>query len=637
MPPLPLQQIQTHMDAQAWPQAWQLCQAQLQKNPDHGPLLTLAGEILIRTSHFKEAAALLQRALQQLPDSSTVYHLLGRVMLLLQEPVIAGRILHEGLSKDPEHAPLREALADLQSAQQTWSDAIRNYQLLLSTQPENPDLHRKLADALREHKDFHTAEIHYQQALALNDQSAASWHGLGQLELARQNGALAEQHFLKGRKFSNHPAAFDNSIGLARLEDGRVNEAIAAFKQGLEAEPHAAFIQINLANALRASGDFAATQALFEEGVAHHPEHPFFLTGLAQMVRQSDPHSELIQRMEQMVQHPDMVEQERIAMLYTLGRALDQSHAYDRAFTAYQQANRRRYQSQGLTDLHINIDLIARIRTLFNRPQATLVPNHSDGVVPLFIVGMFRSGSTLIEQILGSHPQVATTGERPHIANLLHQMPQRLGTTVVFPDCFSALKPDQAQPMAQEYLDALRSSCDAPNDPTITHITDKLLFNFLYLGVIAALFPHARIIHSVRDPRDTCLSIYFQNFTRGQRFMQSLEETAHYYRAYADLMRLWHRVLPMPIHDVVYEKMVEDPASEVKKLLEFVGLPWDDACMNHHQNRRSVQTASSQQVREPIYQHAKQRWKNYEKHLHGLQQILTEPQSPTLPNHPAAS
>ncbi|MEG3641335.1 tetratricopeptide repeat-containing sulfotransferase family protein [Magnetococcus sp. PR-3] len=620
----PLQQLQTLMAEHKWPQAWPLCQALLRKMPNHGQLLCMAGEINLQTNRPEHATPLLQRALQQLPDSSRVYNLLSRSLMAMGEQIVAGRIVHEGLSKDPESTPLRETLADLQVQQQAWPDAQRNYQLLLKQHPDHATFHRKLADVFRERHDFFSAEQHYKRALEQDDQSAATWHGLGQLALEQNRGAEAEQHFLRGRPLTNHTAIFDNSIGMARMADGRVTEALSAFKQGLETEPDAPLLQSNLANALRASGDLQATQTLFEQGVQQHPDNTFFVTGLAQMRHIRDPHDDLIQKMETMVVQPQMEPQTRINMYYILGRALDQAQAYDRAFAAFQQANGQRYHNQGPTDLHSNVALITHIRATFNQqgPGYGMVTQQNDPVVPIFIVGMFRSGSTLIEQMLGAHPHTATTGERSMVSRLLHKMPEQLATTVGFPDCFKHLQPSLANTMSQSYLAELRENCDAPKDPKVTHITDKLLFNFLYLGAIATLFPKARILHSVRNPMDTCLSIYFQNFTRGQRFMQSLEETGHYYRAYAQMMEYWQQVLPMPIHNVHYEKMVTNPEIEIKNILDFVGLPWHDACLRPHENRRSVQTASSQQVRKPIYQHAQHRWKNYEKHIKGLRQIL---------------
>ena len=232
---------------------------------------------------------------------------------------------------------------------------------------------------------------------------------------------------------------------------------------------------------------------------------------------------------------------------------------------------------------------------------------------------MPRSGTTLVEQIIASHPQVFGAGELRHIRAMVAGLPAGLQTDTAYPECVTMLDERLARSLAEDYLKKLRVM-----GGNAQRVSDKMPANFFYLGLIALMFPNARVIHCRRDPLDVCLSIYFHQFARGHNYAYDLTDLAVYYRQYRRLMQHWHAALPLEICDIQYEELVADQEVVSRRLIDYCDLPWDDRCLEYYKNKRPVQTASNWQVRQPIYTDSIQRWKNYEKHLDELKEMLAE-------------
>jgi hypothetical protein len=229
---------------------------------------------------------------------------------------------------------------------------------------------------------------------------------------------------------------------------------------------------------------------------------------------------------------------------------------------------------------------------------------------PIFIVGMVRSGTSLVEQILASHPAVYGAGELPDVTEITRALPGLLGTDDRYPEFLPILNQEAVDSMACRYLDRLNQIA-----PGAMRVTDKMPGNFMYLGLIELLFPGARIIHCMRDPVDTCLSAYFQDFSNNHPYAYDLSNLGAFYRGYLKLMAHWRKVLHLPLLEVRYEDLVADQERISRTLIEFCGLEWDSRCMQFHDSRRFVETASHDQVNRPLCHHSIARWKNYERHL----------------------
>jgi hypothetical protein len=237
--------------------------------------------------------------------------------------------------------------------------------------------------------------------------------------------------------------------------------------------------------------------------------------------------------------------------------------------------------------------------------------------VPIFVVGVPRSGTSLAEQILASHPHVGGAGELHDISQIVIRLADRLGGPELYPESLGRLEPAPTRAMAEEYLHQLRHRCgEAPR------VVDKMPLNYQHLGVIAALFPRARVVHCIRDPVDTCLSCYFQDFTHPMPFGPDLAHLGHHYRQYQRLMVHFTRVLPLPLFELRYEELIANQEAVSRRLIEFCGLDWDDRCLRFHDTARAVNTSNALQVRKPLYRNSVGRWKRYAAHLGPLLEAL---------------
>lgn len=291
-------------------------------------------------------------------------------------------------------------------------------------------------------------------------------------------------------------------------------------------------------------------------------------------------------------------------LLHSLGRLYEAQNDYALAFNSHHQANalsRVQYQPEQL-EQHIT-----NIKSVYNNHFITeSAQSGNTSTQPVFILGMPRSGTSLVEQILDSHEKVHGAGELTAITNLVAQM-----CWGGFPKAMNNIDSSVLASGANQYIQMTRQN-------SIKYVTDKMPHNYLYLGVIYQLFPNAKIIDVVRQPIDTCLSIYFQFFNDSHRYACDLKHIAHHYHTYSELMKYWKQHLPIAIHTLQYETLVDNPEQEIRKLLQFMGLEWSDSCIAFDKNRRHVNTASQQQVNKPLYNTSIEKWRYYEPHIHDL-------------------
>jgi hypothetical protein len=261
---------------------------------------------------------------------------------------------------------------------------------------------------------------------------------------------------------------------------------------------------------------------------------------------------------------------------------------------------------------------VARSRATFN---AALIeekrPLGNPSEMPIFIVGMLRSGTTLVEQILASHPAVYAAGELGYFRNASRQLAERAAGGQPYPDCLGGLDAETIDSLSSAYITHLRERMGEAR-----RFTDKNPLNFEHLGLIMLAFPNARVIHCRRDPMDVCLSIYFQHFSERHDFAYSFADIAEHHRQYQQLMAHWHDVFPGRIHDLDYEDLVADFETVSRDMLTFLDLEWDENCLEFHRTDRPVGTASHWQVRQPLYAHSVQRWRRYEPYLEELRAAL---------------
>lgn len=318
---------------------------------------------------------------------------------------------------------------------------------------------------------------------------------------------------------------------------------------------------------------------------------------------------EVITLLEQLVDRPGLTAGERRSLHFTLARLCDKAGQYDRAFGHAVIANRLK---NAWYDSNAQRADLNRLKAVYSETSIKTLPrsgNHSE--LPVFIVGMPRSGTSLMEQILSCHSRVHARGETQDVGKLLVEK------VPYYPDGVRSLTPEKLDAMAEAYLQKLRQLA-----PQASRVTDKMPGNYVSLGIISQVFPGARIINCRRDPRDICISHFLLEFGRGLTYSYDLESFAHAYEDYRQLMEHWNAVLSLPILNVRYEELIADPQTWVARILDFCGLEWEDACLDFHKSKRQVITASYDQVRKPLYTSSVARWKHYERHLEPVSRIL---------------
>lgn len=467
-------------------------------------------------------------------------------------------------------------------------EAALAYQQLLARWPDLPDTWFNLAVLQRRLRQFDAALDCYRQALD---------HGVAQPEEAHLNRAVIFADFLR-----------------------RDAEAAAELETALRLNPRYVPALLNLANLREDLGDAAAASELYERALAVDPRCHLALARLASVRTARGADAAITARLSAVLARPDVPPADRATLGFALAHALEKAGEYDAAFAAATQANQQSRLSAGPGGVRYDRAqqerFVDELIAAFPLPakgaaQSAAAAEAPAGVQPLFVCGMFRSGSTLLEQILAGHPRIAAAGEIDFLPTLVRN------ELSPYPQALTRLAPAAARNIAVRYLDLL-----ARLQPGARFVIDKRPDNFLYIGLIKTLFPAARIVHTVRDPLDNCLSVYFLHLDHGMPYALDLLDTGHYYRQYQRLMAHWRTLYGNDIVDVEYDALVREPRPHVERVLGSVGLAWDDRCLDFARSAYAVKTASVWQVRQPLYQHASGRARRYSPHLDMLAEYL---------------
>lgn len=414
-----------------------------------------------------------------------------------------------------------------------------------------------------------------------------------------------------------HPAPPPISLaqGIALRESGQQEQAIICFQGVLALDADNAAVHGNLGLALSDLGRFEEARDHYHKAVTLKPDYGEAWRGLAN-TGAFDPADPQLATMDAVFNAPQTTAEDRIHLGFALAKVYEEHHRYEDAFSCLEQANRLKRDSISF-DLSKAVAMVNGLIDAFDRPlfERHAGSGHSD-TTPIFVLGMPRSGTSLVEQILASHPSVHGAGERPYVEAALNHVFKKSGTR--FPGGLMEAGPDLFGALADDYLARLRA-----HDATAPHIVDKMLGNFMLIGLIHLMAPKARIIHVHRDPVDNCFSIYSRLFAKTHLYAYDLEELATFYGLYRALMDHWRAVLPGCMMDFSYEALIANPERETRALLAYCDLPFDAACLSPHQTSRAVLTASNFQVRQPINNASVARWRHFETHLRPLQQSLS--------------
>lgn len=421
-----------------------------------------------------------------------------------------------------------------------------------------------------------TAVTHYRAALALRPDHVEAHRNLGIILAARGRSDEAMAHFQRALTIRPNDSLTHNNLGSLFKSQGRFDEARAHYTRAIEINPALAVAHWNRAELMTFHSDDAALREL-----------------------------------ETLVARNDLPERDKAPAYFALAKAVEDTGDYRRAFEHLRKGNELQ---RGLIqyDDGRSAEFFRRVTEIFDRDLSARFEGEGyPSQVPVFVLGMPRSGSTLVEQILDSHPAIQSAGEIMSLDEAIEGVLNSVKPQAPYPECVPSLDGATLQRMGRAYLARLPEA-----EAGKTRIVNKLPWNFLAIGLIRIILPQAKIIHTLRDPVDTCMSCYSKLFSSGLGYTYDLTELGRYYRRYSALMDHWRSVLaPGSILDVSYEAVVDDLEGEARRLIEYCGLPWDDRCLQFQKGNRSVRTASSVQVRQPLFRSSLQRWRRYEQEL----------------------
>jgi tetratricopeptide (TPR) repeat protein len=578
--------------------------------PDDAGAHNNLGNAYGRLGRLDEAVANYRHALLLSPQFAEAHNNLGHALLDLQLPNEAALSFRRAIELKAGYAEAHDNLGSAMLELRHPEEAIASYRRAIAIDPQFCEAHNNLGNALLELGSVEGALASYRRALEINPQFAEAHNNLG--NVLRGLGQLddAEASYRRALGVNPYFAEAYRNLGIALRLQGRTTEAQDSCRRALELQPQSAATYAVLAESSADQGNFAEAAELFERAVSIEPESPAIWSGIVRLRKMTSADQAWLRQAQRLAERGLPPDQE-IALRYAMGKYFDDVQDFEQAFANFRRANelsklrRDPYDGTQLAKI-VDLAICAYDAGWLSRPrQAPL-----ESARPIFIVGMLRSGTSLAEQILASHPAVFGAGELTFWNNAV-------ASYQICP--LSAEASDAALPgMAAAYLRLLqRLSNDAPR------VVDKMPTNFPFLGMIHAALPNARIIHLQRNPADTCLSIYFQQFESTVSYANDFEDLAHYYIEYLRIMRHWRSVLPgNVILDVPYEGLVDHQEAWSRRMLEFVGLSWDPSCLDFQKTRRTVITASKWQVRQAMTRSSVGRWRNYENYIGPLRNLM---------------
>ena len=554
-------------------------------NPRYNEAHIHLGNTLKDLGQLNDAAASYRRALELNPTYAEVHNNLGNALNELGQIDDAIASYRRALEINPDYAEAHNNLGNALKTLGRICDAVACYRRALEIKYDIAEVHNNLGNALNQLGNIDDAISSYRQALEINPDYAEAHNNLG--NVLKDLGQLddAESSYCRALEIKHDYALAHSNLGTLYMEQGKLDEAESSLNKGLELAPGDAK---TLATAL------------------------FYIP-----YQQNDPR---FHQLETTYSRRELLPlEERIKLAFAMGKVMEDIGQYDRSFSAYEEGNRLHYQLHPYDDAEdgdfLNDSCNIFTSELFMKSADIInsLPAIQDERVPIFIVGMPRTGSTLIEQILASHPDIYGAGEITTL-DLLARKTE--GLSLDLPNLKATLL--TLRKLGQEYIDQIWKLA-----PSTRYITDKMISNYRHLGLIQLMLPHAKIIHAKRDPMDTCFSCYALKFSHGHEYSYDLKVLGRAYQRYMKFMQHWDNILPFgQVLGVRYEDIIADHEYEARRILDYLGLPWNTACLRFYESKRTVRTASVTQVRKPIYSSSVARWKHFEKRLGPLLEII---------------
>jgi len=573
------------------------------------------GMLLMQQRKAAEAVPLLEKAVRLDPQLEEAHFQLGRALALLGRGQAADAAFEQAFALSPQRRLLALAAEHHQAGR--VQEAEQLCRRVLQQDPAQVDALRLLGLIAAGSGDLDDAEHLLRQALASAPDHAPALFELGRVlkELEKPEQAIEVYRELLALQPEDPRAHFQLAGVLAPLAQNE--DAAVSYRRCLELAPEHTGAWLGLGHMLKTLGRQDEGVAAYQRCIALEPAFGEAYYSLANLKTYRFSDSE-IQRMQRQLHDATLNDTSRVNFLFALAKAAEDNGDYEQAWRYYEEGNasqRTQVSYDPVQTETINDELIA----FFNADFFTATAGHGHpDPAPIFIIGLPRSGSTLIEQIIASHSQVEGTSELPYIGRLTKSLDHNRADAMRYPRVLAELQPRHLHRLGQQYLDmAARHRAQGA-----ARFIDKMPNNFPSAGFIHSILPNAKIIDARRNALDACVGNLRQLYARGQTFSYDQTEIGEYYLQYLRMMAHWDAVLPGKILRVQYEDVVNDLETQVRRILDYLALPWEDNCLRFHATERAVRTASSEQVRQPIYASGVGYWRHYAAHLTELQEIL---------------
>ena len=576
------------------------------------------GSVLSLAKRFEDAIPCFEKALELEPNLPLSRKKLGHALAAVGRGAEADDVFEEYFERDPDKRIVAEGARHLAAGRK--EDAIEAFRQALKQNPDNVDAMRSLANVfLRDRERLDDAEALLRRATQLAPDFTGAWLLLGGVLHEKKRNVEAVDCYRKAVELEPGNAFAWGALGNAHAFSGDPDKAAAAYAKSVALDPDAPAMQMGYAHVLKTLGDQPRSLAAYRAAIRAKPDFGEVYWSMANLkvFRFED---EEVAAMEEQVRRNDLSSSADIHFRFALGKAYEDREEYDKAWEYYDSGNRRKRMEVSYDPQDVEIRQ-QDIREVFT-PEFLEEHGGNGFEAPdaIFIVGLPRSGSTLVEQILASHSQVEGTSELSNLSKIAASVGRYRPDDMQYPNGLRLLRKQDWRAYGRQYIEETRRlrQTDKP------YFTDKLPNNWPHVGFLHLILPNAKIINARRHPLDSCLGGYKQLFGKGQHFTYDVQDLADYYRQYYLTMQHWHELLPGKVLDVHYEETVLDLEGQVRRVLEYCGLPFEEACVRFYETERAVQTASSEQVRQPIYREGLGKWRRYEKHLGFWQEELAD-------------
>ena len=575
----------------------------------------MLGSIHGQLGQYEQAVRYLQNAIRLSPKAIVAHCGLGAACKQLGRFPEAAQAFHTAHRLNPRDADILIELAGTLIRLDKPGDARKCLQQALILKPDSVEALAGLGQTHHMQREAREAAAYYERALKIDPQQAVTHNRLGHALHLLGQYQDAISHFRQATGIRPRFAEAWKNLGFTLTSDGQVAEARDAFDKALKINPQYTDAAIGQIELLILEGKYEDAGRLLKSLVRRGVRRTALATAWISICRHCGDCQAALDYAGEILAGDAIAQADEEKLRFALGRLHDARKEYDKAFQQYQRGNDLKPDTFDEVELLATTDSLIKVfnwQFLSTAPRSTL-----RSAKPVFILGMPRSGTTLTEQILCSHPDVYGAGELKELSKLVSSLPSLLGAEPGYPNNLARLSAPLLDRLAGDYLQHIEKLA-----PDALRVTDKMPHNFQHAGLIAMLFPGARIIHCVRDPLDTCLSIYFQNFTDAHNYASHLGHLGVYYRQYERLMNHYRSLLDIPILDVRYEDLVSSQEEVSRRMIDFIGLDWDERCLRFHETDRFITTCSYDQVRQPIYSGSIRRWRNYERYLGPLVEAL---------------